>query len=322
MAVHRSFVSMKLFCLLLGMLGLHCATANLLAPWVGPNVLVGSDPAELPAGDGLNQAEPHVTRSSVNPDLILATFQEGRFSVGGGAFANGYAVSLDGGFSWKRALNPNLTFISGGTYHRATDPVAGIANDGTLYLNSLVSVDPDFELGRLVVQRSNDYGTTWSDPVTIYTGRNQGTTNRIFPDKNWMTVNDIAGTSTEGRIIVTWTDFRTILVSGQDVIDYLIMSSYSDDRGESWSDPVFVTPPQSPFFSRYQYQGSQPVFLPEGDLAVVYHNFNGTRLEVRYSPDGGTTFPYPADSVHAGYLLYDAPDMRDGSFLPSVDVAN
>ncbi len=312
---------MKFLCATTILVSGNLALASLLAPWVGPNIRPGEDPGALPAGDGLNQAEPHVTRSAVDPDLILATFQEGRYGAGGGAVANGFAISRDGGFTWERNLNPNLTTVVGGPYYRATDPVAGIANDGTLYLNSLVSVDEAFGLGRIVMQRSLDSGQSWSAPVTIYTGSNQSSLNTIFPDKNWMVVNTLQGSPTEGRVIVTWTDFRTIKLPTRDIEDYLIMCAYSDDRGQTWSNPVFVTPPEGEDFSQLQYQGSQPVFLPRGDLAVVYHNFRGTRLEVRYSPDGGRTFPYGPDSVNDIYMLYDAPNMRDGTFLPSVAAA-
>lgn len=292
-----------------------------LAPWVGPNVRLGEDPAALPGGDGKNQAEPHVTRSISDPDLILATFQEGRY-FDGGAVSNGYAVSEDGGFSWRRELNPNLTLVTGGPYYRGTDPVAAISLDGTMYLNSLVSVDQDFGLGRLVIQRSDDRGHSWTDPITIYTGKSGSGFNNIFPDKNWMVVNDISGTPNLGRIVVTWTNFRTIRTDLIDTEQYLIMSSYSDNLGESWSSPAFVTPTDSSTSSLLQYQASQPVFLARGDLAIVYHNFHGSTLEVRYSPDGGVTYPYEPDFPHAGYNIYDAPNIREGAFLPSVDAAS
>ena len=294
--------------------------ASALAPWVGPNVRLGEDPQALPSGDGRNQAEPHVTRSAVDPDLLLATFQEGRYSDGG-AVCNGYAVSGDGGFTWERALNPKLTFASGGIYHRATDPVAGISRNGILYLNSLVAMDASFNRGRLVIQRSYDAGESWSDPINIYTGYYLSQNNRIFPDKNWMAVNDLEGSPHEGRIVVTWTNFRTQKEWPYNIEDYLIMASHSDDEGSTWSEAVFVTPPSNPQESNLQYQGSQPVFLPGGGLAIVYHNFLGTHLEVRYSPDGGESFPFGPAMVHDGYILYDAPNLRDGSFLPSVGVA-
>lgn len=296
------------------------AQGGLLAPWVGPNVRLGEDPPALPLGTGRNQAEPHVIRSAADPDLLLATFQEGRF-FDGGARANGYAVSEDGGFTWRRDLNPGLTQVSNGPYFRATDPVAGISLDGILYLNSLVSVDDVFGLAEVVIQYSLDRGRTWSQPIPIHTGTSGGSQNRLSPDKNWMAVNDFPGTPTTGRVVVTWTDFRTIQDEATDIEDALIRSAISDDNGTTWSQPVFVTPPDSPLVSQSLFQGSQPVFLPGGSLALVYHNFQASRLEVAYSPDGGMQYPFAGEPVHDGYILYDAPNMRDGTFLPSVSVA-
>jgi hypothetical protein len=292
----------------------------LLAPWVGPNIRLGTDPVELPAGEAKNQAEPHAIRSITDPDLILATFQEGRYPDGG-ARNNGYAVSEDGGFTWNRRLNPRLTLVSQGPYFRATDPVGGINREGHLFLNSLVSVDAFFNRGRLVVQRSTDRGQTWTNPITVYSGTYTSESNSVFPDKNWMVVNDYPDEPTTDRIVVTWTDFRVIMDGVRNIQDFLIMSSFSDDNGNTWSSPAFVTPPGSTTNSSLQYQGSQPVFLPGGGLAIVYHNFLSTRLEVRYSPDGGESFPFGPTLLHSGYILYDLPNMRDGSFLPSVGVA-
>ncbi len=316
----KKTIGMRIICTAFVLSCLSSLQGAALAPWVSPNVRLGEDPVELPSGDGKNQAEPHVTRSFVDPDLVLATFQEGRYSDGG-AVSNGYAVSRDGGFTWHRGLNPNLTLVSGGIYHRATDPVAGISLDGILYLNSLVAVDAAFDVGRLVIQRSDDFGQTWTNPRTIYTGPVLSDSNWIFPDKNWMVVNDLPGSPNEGRVIVTWTNFRTQVGSGLNLQDFLIMCAHSDDKGNTWSAPVFVTPAGGETQSDLQYQGSQPVFLPGGGLAIVYHNFSNTALEVRYSPDGGESFPFGPTLLHDGYILYNAPNMRDGSFLPSVGVA-
>ncbi len=291
-----------------------------LAPWVGPNIRLGDDPAALPAGDGKNQAEPHVVRSITDPDLLLATFQEGRFTDGG-ARGNGYAVSEDGGFTWNRALNPRLTRVEGGIYYRATDPVGGIDRDENLYLNSLVAVDYSFDVGRLVIQRSEDRGETWTDPITIYTGTSSVFDGDVFPDKNWMVVDDYPESPHPGRVIVTWTNFRSLVYDGDPLQDYLLLSSFSDDHGQTWSTPVYVTPSRGIMNEELRFQGSRPVFLPGGGLAVVYHNFTTSALEVRYSPNGGITYPYDGVPVHDSYLLYDTPNMRDGSFLPTVEVA-
>ena len=312
--------SLKSLGILAGLAWPTLGAASPLAPWVGPDILPGEDPAALPSGTGRNQAEPHATRSATDPDLILATFQEGRFADGG-ARNNGFAVSEDGGLTWRRGLNPWLTLIAGGPYFRASDPVAAISRDGLLFLNSLVALDSGFDRGRLVIQRSGDRGRSWTGPITIYTGPVSSNDNRIFPDKNWMTIDDYATSPHPDRLVVTWTNFRTLRNSLQQINDALIMAALSDDFGETWSEPVYVTPPSSELNSTVKYQGSQPVFLPGGALAVVYHSFQNNRLEVRYSPDGGKAFPYPAQAVHAGYRLFDAPNMREGLFLPSVDAA-
>src|SRR3989442_1828799 len=51
---------------------------------VGANIRLCDDPVVLPPTMRA-QAEPHIARSLLNPDIILATFQEGRFATNGGA---------------------------------------------------------------------------------------------------------------------------------------------------------------------------------------------------------------------------------------------
>jgi len=67
-------------------------------------------------------------------------------------------------------------------------------------------------------------------------------------------------------------------------------------------------------------QGSQPVFLPNGNLAIVYWNFGtraqpADRLEAVISTDGGATFGTPRLITTA--LQYNERSIRTGSFLPS-----
>ena len=48
---------------------------------VGANIRLGPDPDARPATQR-GQAEPHLVRSAANPDVLLATFQEGRHALG------------------------------------------------------------------------------------------------------------------------------------------------------------------------------------------------------------------------------------------------
>lgn len=156
---------------------------------ISPNLRLGADPAQLPAGE-IDQAEPYVFRSSADPDVVLAVFQEGRFSgAEGGSADAGYALSLDGGFTWTRSLVPGLTQVTGGTYFRSTDPVAAVDVRGILFLSTLDARDSGFTLDDLVVSRSTDGGATWTHHVAYSSPDAQ-----LFADKDWLAVDDYAGT--------------------------------------------------------------------------------------------------------------------------------
>ncbi len=270
---------------------------------VGPNVRLGDDPVALPLAQR-GQAEAHLARSAVDPDLLLATFQEGRFGADGGALGCGYSVSRDGGFTWTRALIPNLTVTSRGGFMRATDPVAAIGPQCDLYLNTLGSLDNAFGQTAVVVSRSVDGGGTWFAPVTVALSL----VPTVKLDKNWMAVNDFPGTPNPGRIVVTWTNF-----SGN--FNFL-ESAVSDDRGESWSAPVRITPTTA------SNQSSQPLFLPDGALIVPYISFLtpntsvlNFRIEAKTSIDGGRTWPAASTIAVTSVSGWDDPDLRDGVFL-------
>lgn len=269
-----------------------------LDPRVGANLRLGDDPPALPAGMRA-QAEPHITRSPTNADFLVAAFQEGRFTDGG-AVDCGYSVSADGGLTWTRALIPNLTQAAGGAYYRATDPVAGIDLSGNVYLNTEGATDINFNNGDILVSKSTDGGATFAAPLVVYHPPN-GT---LFPDKPWMAINTFPGTATVGRILATFTLFSGGGTGGA------IERAYSDNGGVTWSAVSIVRSGVT------NAQGSQPVFLPNGNAAVIYWNFGSTEsLRLVKSTDGGATFAAPI--VIANAVEYNEPSIRSGGFLPS-----
>jgi hypothetical protein len=271
------------------------ASITSLDPRVGSNIRLGEDPEALLTNH--HQAEPHMIRSWHNPDVLLGTFQSGRL-VDGGAVGCGYALSLDGGSTWERGLIPWLTRKSGGVYFRATDPVAGVGPDGTLYINTLAAPANDFSVGVLVLSRSTDNGASWSQPSTVYRPSNPA---NEFPDKNWMAVNDLPGTFSAGRIVVTYTSFQDD--------NNPIYSTYSDDGGSNWSAPHRIT---GEFDSN---QGSQAFFFPDGTLGVIYYDFRTSDFHFIYSSNAGVSYGSPVKI--ADVVLWDDPQLRDGAFLPS-----
>lgn len=284
-----------------------------LEPRVGLNIRLGDDPDALPANQR-GQVEPHIVRSPANPDTLLATFQEGRYFDAGG-ISCGYAVSHDGGLTWRRALTPGLTTVTGGRFNRATDPVAGAGPQGDLYLQALASVEGAFSRAAVVVSRSTDNGVTWSPPFTVF----ESNTGLLGPDKNWLAVNDSATAPNSGRLVSTWTNFVRN-AAGQNVASPLV-ASLSDDRGSTWSTPVEITPAGS------NNQATQPLFLPDGSLVVIYITFldanNVATFSIRCkrSADGGRTFPGAESTVVPVVNGWDDPELRDGVFLPSAAVA-
>lgn len=267
---------------------------------VAPNLRLGDDPAPLPENMRA-QAEPHIARSPVDPEFLVATFQEGRFTDGG-AVDCGYSVTHDGGLIWTRALIPNLTTVTGGPYPRATDPVAGIDLSDRIFLNTEGATNSDFTEGIILVSRSLDGGATFGSPSIVFKPGNSNN----FPDKPWMAINTFAGTPTVGRVLVTWTLFGTTSASP-------ILRSYSDDHGVTWSTGVVIHAASS------SAQGSQPVYLPDGRLAIVYWNFEGANggeeIDMVLSNDGGTSFGAP--TLVTPVTRYTPALIRSGAFLPS-----
>jgi uncharacterized membrane protein len=159
----------------------------------------------------------------------------------------------------------------------------------------------DFTEGVILVSRSVDGGATFGSPALVFQPENSSD----FPDKPWMAVNTFANTSSAGRILVTLTLFDTTGASP-------ILRSYSDDHGVTWSPGVVIHSASA------SAQGSQPVFLPDGRLAIVYWNFqgaNGEEIDMVLSNDGGVTFGAP--TLVTPVTRYNPASIRSGVFLPS-----
>ena len=280
---------------------------------------------ELECSQRDTQVEPSIAVNPTDPLNAIAVYQEGRFD-GGGAVANGFAVTLDGGKTWAHGHIPGVTAIDGGPYDRASDPVVDFGPDGTAYMNSLVTS----EAGPLAlsVNVSRDGGRTWSDP-TFFADlfANAGITG---VDKNWMVVDRGEGPGHHpGRIYVVW---NTLLGPGVSPVLY----AYSDDEGQTWTggDAGFPT-------YLGQGHGVIPLVMPNGDLAVVFStiayppnpnavsgssDIAGTKLVVAVAPGAGD-LPAGAPLVFtpptpiATYRGRPIRGQRAGDGLPAAAVA-
>jgi hypothetical protein len=121
-----------------------------------------------------SEAEPQVAANPLDPNQVIAVYQQDRFPVDGGALADLAAVSSDGGKTFAQVIPPHVSRCNGGKHERASDPWVAFGPDGTVYA-SWLTFDENAALGAaglagptaLSSQTSTDGGRTWNDPVTI-----------------------------------------------------------------------------------------------------------------------------------------------------------
>jgi len=226
----------------------------------------------------------HATQ--VEPDTfafgstVVSVFQVGRVFEGG-AVAIGFATSRDAGATWTAGLLPGVTDSSPrpGPADRASDPVIVFdAAHGTWLAATLVISERESSY-HLYVNRSPD-GVTWAAPVAAVSSRTGDL------DKEWITCDNGRPSPFFGRCYLSYFHVG----SGE------IRTTFSDDGGLSWSTPA----PSSPIPTQeFDFNGAQPLVLPDGTLVVVYTAFADPRFGARSelaatrSTDGGATFSAP-----------------------------
>jgi len=255
-------------------------------------------PPDTSGAQAETEAEPFLAIDPASESRLLAGFQEGRFADGG-ARALTLAVSTDGGGSWRNAVVPALTQLTGGPWQRASDPWVAFGPDHRAY-HLAIGFDETRPDNEVVVSTSTDGGATWGEPVTVH--RPPGVD---FDDKEAMAVDNGVNSPFRGRVYVTWDQ-----VGSAD--SQPAMVSFSADGGASFSPPVMLDP--EPVI------GVTPVVTPDGTVHAVWtrfgEQFQRTWLYTARSTDGGVTWTDPvpiAETFAAGVR-----GMRTGDGLPSI----
>lgn len=228
-------------------------------------------------------------RSFLDAGLIVGVYSDGRPLDNSVRPATGYSISRDGGLTWRRGLAENLTRLTGGTMVGTGDPVAAIDLAGNIYLSNLDVEGMSF----FSVSRMTNGATTFASPVQL--GKVSGST----VDKEWIAVNTYPNSPTANRIVLTWTKGDA---SGSNIQG--LQSTYSDDGAATWSNPVAIF--------KSAAQNTQPLFFPNGSLAVLFVDA-GFRIHSSYSPDGGVT--YGTNRPVAQISIYVEPRARNAPFF-------
>ncbi|HID04294.1 MAG TPA: hypothetical protein EYP20_00660 [Aigarchaeota archaeon] len=260
-------------------------------------------------------------------------------------------VSFDGGETWfgpfHTSMLPDDSFCS--------DPVLAFDREGNLYYAYLsIGVRP-LRVGNLVfiaavssavVSVSRDGGLTWSSPRPAAVGLATPQQDRAyidFIDKLWMGIGPNPEDPSKDIIYVTYTNFRVIYpyldqfpFVAAPFIEVSINLVKSTDGGETWSEPVRISPVYRYFsgeLDRPLVQGSNIAVAKDGTLYVAYYDsmqdgpFKGLFTPyVVVSKDGGESFEGPYAVVPGGmweqdFFLKPTYFRSWSSMFPFIDVS-
>lgn len=232
------------------------------------------------------EVEPYVALNPTNTLNVLGVWQQDRWSNGGaqGLMA---AASYDGGLTWNPHPLPTSVCAGGtsandGDYERASDPWVSFSPNGIAYAISLSFNDSD-STSAMLVTRSSDGGTTWTNPVTLIRD-----TSQVLNDKESIT----ADPTDANYVYAVW-----------DRIDSQgygpTWFSRTSDGGQSWDAASMIYDPGQNATAGNQTLGNQIVVLPNDTLVDLFTEIDyvsgsyRAALKIIRSMDHGTTWSAP-----------------------------
>lgn len=206
--------------------------------------------------------EPSIAINLKNPKNIVA-----------GAILNKVYVTQDGGASWQKSGLKSPLGVYG-------DPVIISDDKGNFYYFHLS--DPEGKgweseklLDQIVVQKSSDGGSTWSEGESI------GMSHPKDNDKPW------ASTDDKGNVYVAWTQFDTYGSKDPNCRSNLYLST--SGNGKKWNKPFQLSQiPGDCIDNDSTVMGGMPAITPDGKIFVAWSNQGLLFLDRSY--DKGNTW--------------------------------
>jgi hypothetical protein len=277
------------------------------------------------------EVEPWVAVNPANPNNIIGVYQQDRWNDGG---AHGLvaAVSHDGGATWTDSwahfsLCSGGNVANGGDYDRASDPWVTFAPNGDAYQIAISFNVADFTNG-VLVSKSTNGGTTWSEPTTLL----RDTSPFNFNDKESIT----ADPTSASRVYAVWDRSRfpgdrsaSFGAFHSSAFRGDITFSRTTDGGATWEPARDILARNANLWTI----GNQIAVLPDGTLIDIFnmgqgsgkqHSPNQFTQDVIRSTDHGAT--WSAKPIQIA-LDYDVPVVdpdnpgdfvRAGTFLPDI----
>jgi len=246
---------------------------------VGANVVMNQDNSTRP------QNETAIALDPGNPNRLLSGANDYR----NGDSQCGVYGSRDGGATWNDVGTGTLVFGPANG-----DPSTAFGPTGEAYYTCMTFTRGPISnaSSAIAVSRSTDLLTiTFRGVVIVTLLGGSDVTFGYFNDKPFTATDTRSGSPHQGRIYVTWTQFKYTRVP-ELYVESPILLSYSDDGGATWNGPHAVTTPTLNWD-----QGSVPAVGPNGEVYVAFENYNTpgatNQIMVATSLDGGNTFSTP-----------------------------
>ncbi|MDP9246423.1 MAG: hypothetical protein M3O64_07190 [Chloroflexota bacterium] len=242
------------------------------------------------------QAEEQITVNPIDPTNIIAGQNDSRV----GFNKCGFDYSLNGGTTWGDGLPPFYQHLSpiGHTYDAASDPAVTVDGTGRAWF-ACVLFDVASNASAIAATRStaglkgSAYSNVTAGPSPYIVA--ETASGAHFFDKEFIAADWRAG---QTSVYITYTDFQASssckrsFNRGAFCASPIMLSKWTQaGAGGSWSTPIEISG-HSPMcvsgdtFSNKQAnadacnfdQGSFPVVLPNGDVYVVFTNYNTPTL--------------------------------------------
>lgn len=224
-------------------------------------------------------------------------------------------ISKNGGQTWREVPLPKQSV---GCF----DTMTASAPDGRIYVsqpmlgqNLGVEAQNTLQLpkGSIRIYSTADEGKTWQGPSELMSP--------VPPDHPRMIVDDSKGPH-RGRLYVEWNEVDDSVFTDQ----FHMFLQYSDDNGQSFSDPLMVSTAIS---KGGKLVATEPVVLSDGTLLVTYYQYwnplsdpknDSQPFYIVRSADGGKTLSAPVQitSVGPSAWLYLRGDFARAFTLPIV----
>ena len=195
---------------------------------------------------GLGPCEPSICIDPTNKDRVVA-----------GAILDRVYTSEDGGLTWTKDKLRSPYGVYG-------DPVVRANYQGDFFYAHLSNptgkayASEEF-LDRIVIQRSDDGGHTWTD------GSYTLPRSPKDQDKQWLVVDP-----KDNTLYITWTEFD-LYDSPDPQHRSRILFSKSTDTGDSWTEPLTLSQQEGDCLDGDQTtEGAVPAVGPDGEIYVAW----------------------------------------------------